>query len=76
MYIKHKNQLINLDNVVKISQVGHRIVITPNHSDPEISLIFPLQSIAETILFELCEFLNNPSPKKNVFNIELHYDEE
>ena len=76
MYIKHKNQLINLDNVVKISQVGHCIIITPNHSDPEISLVFPLEAIAETILFELHVFLNNSSPKQNVFNIDSHYDEE
>ena len=76
MYIKYKNQLINLDNVVKIVRADYCIVITPNHSDPEISLMFPLQAIAETILFELCEFLNNPSPKQNVFNIDSHYNEE
>ena len=76
MYIKYKNHLINLDNVVKIVQADHCIIITPNHSDPEISLVFPLQAIAEIILFELHVFLNNPSPKQNVFNVESHYNEE
>ena len=76
MYIKYKSQLINLDNVVKIYQAEHRIVVTPNHSDPEISLVFPLQSIAEAIILELTKFLSNPSPKQNVFNIDLHYSEE
>ena len=76
MYIKYKNHLINLDNVVKIVQADNCIIITPNHSDPEISLVFPLQAIAEIILFELHVFLNNPSPKQNVFNIDSHYNEE
>ena len=76
MYIKYKNQLINLDNVVKIVRVDHCIVVTPNHSDPEISLVFPLQAIAEIVFFELSRFINNLSHKKNVFNVDSYCDEE
>ena len=70
MFVKYRNKIINLDNVVKISLNDEFIIITPNHSDPDIYLEFKTMALANMIFTELSEFLNNPPENKNVFDVE------
>lgn len=70
MFVKYRNKIINLDNVVKISLNDEFIIITPNHSDPDIYLEFKTMVFADTAFIELSEFLNNPPENKNVFDME------
>ena len=70
MFVKHRDLIVNLDNVVKISLNNEFIIITPNHSDPDIYLDFKTMVLANMIFTELSEFLNNPPENKNVFDVE------
>ena len=72
MFVKYRNKIINLDNVVKISLTDEFIIITPNHSDPNIYLEFKTMALANMIFTELSEFLNNPPENKNVFDVEKY----
>lgn len=72
MFVKYRNKIINLDNVVKISLNDEFIIITPNHSDPDIYLEFKTMALANMIFTELSEFLNNPPENKNVFDVEKY----
>lgn len=72
MFVKYRNKIINLDNVVKISLNDEFIIITPNHSDPDIYLEFKTMALANMIFTELFEFLNNPPENKNVFDVEKY----
>ena len=70
MFVKYRNKIINLDNVVKISLNDEFIIITLNHSDPDIYLEFKTMAFADMAFTELSEFLNNPPENKNVFDIQ------
>ena len=72
MFVKYRNKIINLDNVVKISLHDEFIIITPNHSDPDIYLEFKTMVFAYKVFIELSEFLNNPPENKNVFDMEKY----
>ena len=72
MFVKHRDLIVNLDNVVKISLNDEFIIITPNHSDPDIYLKFKIMVFADTAFTELSEFLNNPPENKNVFDMEKY----
>ena len=72
MFVKHRDLIVNLDNVVKISLNNEFIIITPNHSDPDIYLKFKIMAFADMAFTELSEFLNNPPENKKVFDIEKY----
>ena len=72
MFVKYRNKIINLDNVVKISLNGEFIIITPNHSDHNIYLEFKTMTFADTAFTELSEFLNNTPENKNVFDMDKY----
>ena len=72
MFVKHRDLIVNLDNVVKISLNNEFIIITPNHSDPNIYLEFKSLELANMIFTELFEFLNNPPENKNVFYMDIY----
>ena len=76
MFVKHRDLIVNLDNVVKISLNislnNEFIIITPNHSDPNIYLKFKSLELANMAFTELSEFLNNPPENKNVFDMEKY----
>ena len=63
---------IDSNNVVKISLNNEFIIITPNHSDPDIYLKFKIMAFADMAFTELSEFLNNPPENKNVFDMEKY----
>ena len=67
MFIKHRDLIVNLDNVVKISLNNEFIIITPNHSDPNIYLEFKSLELANMAFTKISEFLDNPPENKNVF---------
>ena len=72
MFVKYRNKIINLDNVVKISLNDEFIIITPNHSDPDIYLKFKIMAFADMAFTELFEFLDNPPENKNVFDMDKY----
>lgn len=72
MFVKHRDLIVNLDNVVKISLNNEFIIITPNHSDPNIYLEFKSLELANMAFTELSEFLNNPPENKNVFYMDMY----
>lgn len=72
MFVKHRDLIVNLDNVVKISLNDEFIIITPNHSDPNIYLKFKSLELANMAFTELSEFLDNPPENKNVFDMEKY----
>ena len=72
MFVKHRDLIVNLDNVVKISLNNEFIIITPNHSDPNIYLEFKTMAFADMAFTELFEFLDNPPENKNVFDMEKY----
>ena len=72
MFVKHRDLIVNLDNVVKISLNNESIIITPNHSDPNIYLKFKSLELANMAFTELSEFLDNPPENKNVFDMEKY----
>ena len=72
MFVKHRDLIVNLDNVVKISLNDEFIIITPNHSDPDIYLKFKIMAFADMAFTELFEFLDNPPENKNVFDMDKY----
>lgn len=70
MFVKHRDLIVNLDNVVKISLNNEFIIITPNHSDPNIYLKFKSLELANMAFTKISEFLDNPPENKNVFDME------
>lgn len=72
MFVKHRDLIVNLDNVVKISLNNEFIIITPNHSDPNIYLEFKSLELANMAFTELSEFLNNSPENKNVFDMDKY----
>ena len=56
MFVKHRDLIVNLDNVVKISLNNEFIIITPNHSDPDVYLEFKTMAFADMAFTELFEF--------------------
>lgn len=72
MFVKHRDLIVNLDNVVKISLNGEFIIITPNHSDPNIYLEFKSLELANMAFTKISEFLDNPPENKNVFDMDKY----
>lgn len=72
MFIKHRDLIVNLDNVVKISLNNEFIIITPNHSDPNIYLEFKSLELANMAFTKISEFLDNPPENKNVFYMDMY----
>ena len=72
MFVKHRDLIVNLDNVVKISLNNEFIIITPNHSDPNIYLKFKSLELANMAFTKISEFLDNPPENKNVFYMDIY----
>ena len=72
MFVKHRDLIVNLDNVVKISLNNEFIIITPNHSDPNIYLEFKSLELANMAFTKISEFLDNPPENKNVFDMDIY----
>ena len=72
MFVKHRDLIVNLDNVVKISLNNEFIIITPNHSDPNIYLEFKSLELANMAFTKISEFLDNPPENKNVFDMDKY----
>lgn len=72
MFVKHRDLIVNLDNVVKISLNNEFIIITPNHSDPNIYLKFKSLELANMAFTKISEFLDNPPENKNVFDMDKY----